>query len=211
MSFEVDKRIVKKFEGENLRLEYSSLLNQTNQFIFRQESDDYSIIVPRKPRYSENECIWSLVHEFGHYLVRTDKEIDEFSMEQQEIEKLSWQRGKALLIELDLPASEGVDTYEAFAERCIDSYKIAVNSSQDKVRLSKEKGNGNAIFAFLGCFAEISKGISSLFIGAVLGYALLMAFEQENAMQSLFILAIFIKILQITLSRIVGNRYNQSH
>ncbi len=206
MNFEIDEKIKNKLINENIRLEYTSLLNITNQFIFRQENNDYVIIVPRKSSFSHIECIWSLAHEYGHYLIRINKEIDEFSMEQLEIEKLSWQKGKIFLKELDLPTNEKMDTYDAFAERCLDTYKLAINNSKDKIKIIKESGNKKTSHHLLVNFNEICKGTSTLVIGIIIGYALLMAFGKEMVLYPIFIVAITMNFITKMLQHLLEYR-----
>jgi len=172
MIFQICEQIQNKLTEANIRLEYSSLLNATGQFTFRQEGDDYSIIVPREIHISNIKATWSIAHEYGHYIIRIDDAINEYRLSVLEKEELAWQKGKMLLDELALPIVEEKDTYDGFAEICLDSYK------QDKYfSPSPSKGCQNLIFFkwqfVLSFFVSGCRSFSIILNGLIIAYILL--------------------------------------
>lgn len=193
MIFEVCERVKEKLKEENIRLEYSSLLNQTSQFVFRQESEDIAIIIPRKINMSEIEAIWTLAHEYGHYLVRNDKVVNEYYMSRLDVERLCWEKGKLFLKELDFPITEARNTYDGFAESCLDTYKADIENYKHK-NARNEKAR-----LFINMFAVLSNGFATITNGIIIAYILLTTINMEGKIGAFLGLAISVNIVALVL------------
>lgn len=147
--YEINDRIREHLENAGIRIEYSSILDESNQFIFRQKDDDRAIIVPRKTVYSKIEANWVLAHEYGHYLIQQEMESKAYSLNRLQKERLAWEKGKVFLTELHLPLTEGSNTYETFAERKLATYKTQQENIDEDEQIDRSEPRKRSVKSYV--------------------------------------------------------------